>query len=226
MALIFTKKKIITKRIITRDSNYLGDYKKDRSVHLFNHERARSTRVVGWCHNVIHQGYIDIRLLEEHNCLNVSGDGTKCEHFEKINNIYWNLLNPKAVRTPKIAEKPTKQDEELTAAQIAEISVAIDETQKRGRKNYGRKKIWEPKPPIEKITATARKLLLKKDAYMTSLRDLGDYYEVTYIAENYITLKDESYLLRTLYGNRFKMRYVRTDIEKVRYLLDRAKGAN
>jgi len=47
MALIFTKKKIIAKRIITRDSNYLGDYKKDRSVHLFNHERARSIRVVG-----------------------------------------------------------------------------------------------------------------------------------------------------------------------------------
>ena len=170
-------------------------------------------------------GYIDARLLEKHNCLNVSGDGAKCEHFEKINNIYWGSLRPKAIRTPKITEKPIKQNEELTAAQIAEISVAIDETQKRGKKNYGKKKIWEQKPPIEKISETARKLLLKKDAYMTSLRDMGDFYEITYIAENFITLKDESYILRTLYGNRFKMRYVRTDVEKVRYLLSRAKGA-
>ena len=98
------------------------------------------------------------------------------------------------INASKVTEKPIKQNEELTAEQIAEISVAIDETQKRGRKNYGKKKIWEQKSPIEKITATARKLLLKKDAYMTSLRDMGDYYEVTYIAENYITLKDESYL--------------------------------
>ncbi|MCL2158343.1 MAG: hypothetical protein FWH48_02930 [Oscillospiraceae bacterium] len=218
MAFIFTKKKVIAKRIITRDSNYLGDYKKDRSVHLFNHERVRSTRVVGWCHNVIHQGYIDAWLLEKHNCLNVLGKDTECEHFEKINNTYWGLLRPKTNKTPKIADKPIKQDKELTAAQIAEISVAIDATQKR------RKKIWEQKPPIEKISATTRKLLLKKDAYMTSLRDLGDFYEVTYIAEKFIILKDESYILRTLFGNRFKMRYVRTDIEKVRYLLNRAKG--
>jgi len=226
MALIFTGKKIIAKKIITRDSNYLGNYKKDRSVHLFNHDRVRSTRVVGWCHNAVHQGYIDAWLLEKHNCLNKAGDGAKCEHFEKLNNMYWGLSHPKAIRTPKIAKKRAKKDEELTAAQIAEISVEIDATQRRRRKNYGRTKIWGPKLPIEKVAATAKKLLLKKDAYMTTLRDLGDYYEATYIAENYTILKDESHMLRKLYGNGFKMRYVRTDIEKVRYLLDRAKGTD
>jgi len=218
MALIVTKKKIIAKRIIKRDSNYLGNHKKDRSVHLFNHERVRSSRVIGWCHNVIHQGYIDICLLERHKCLK-SSNGSQCECFEKIDNIYWGLT-----QKPNEIPKPvTKQDDEVTAAQIAEISVAIDETLKRGKKNYGKKKVWEQKPPIERITATARKLLLKKDAYMTSVRDLGDFYEVTYIAESMVMLKDVSYMLRAIYGTGFKMRYVRTDTEKVRYLLNRAK---
>ena len=84
MALICTRKKIIARRIIRRDSKYLGDYKKDRSVHLFNHERVRSSRVVGWCHNLIHQGYIDTHLLEQHKCL-VICNGAECKHLEKLN---------------------------------------------------------------------------------------------------------------------------------------------
>jgi len=220
MALIITKKKIIAKRIIQRGSNYLGDYKKDRSVHLFNHERVRSSRVIGWCHNVIHHGYIDSRLLEQHKCLNVSSRGTKCEYFEQINNMYWHLTQ----KTNSIPQITAKQKEEVTDAQIAELSVAIDETQRRRKNNRTSQKINKPKPPIEKIMATAKKLLLEENAYMTSLRDFGDYYEVTYIAEDRILLKNVSYILHTLYGKGFKIRYVRTDIEKVRYLLKKAKS--
>jgi len=53
-------------------------------VLLINYNKVNMKNVIGYCHNIIHTGYISKNILKEHKCIE-----KQCLSFEKYNPDYW-----------------------------------------------------------------------------------------------------------------------------------------
>ena len=57
---------------------------KKPEVFLIDGTPVKSTKVVAYCNNATHWGWLNGHLMQEHNCLE-----KKCPYFEKANSDYW-----------------------------------------------------------------------------------------------------------------------------------------
>ena len=58
------------------------------------------SKVIGYCHNIKHTGYINKHLLQEHKCLE-----KQCPLFEKYNPSYWGRLEKERKDRQKLYKK-------------------------------------------------------------------------------------------------------------------------
>ena len=94
------------------DISSLGPMKeiKKPDVFLIDGSPVKSTKVVAYCNNATHWGWLNGRVMQEHNCL-----GKNCPFLEKANPNYW--ANIERNRIKKEFERTKKKEK---AAQIKE----------------------------------------------------------------------------------------------------------
>ena len=79
------------------------------------------SRIVGWCHNRIHEGAINKSLLDEHDCL-----GKECRFFEKhTKSSYWEELEKQRLAKERRKEKE-RQEKARKLDEASQLTALLD----------------------------------------------------------------------------------------------------
>ena len=87
----------------------MKEIKKDDVV-LIGGSPAKRAKVVAYCHNATHRGWLSARLMQAHNCLD-----KKCPFFKKANPEYW-----ANIERNRIKKKQDRIEKKEKTAQIKE----------------------------------------------------------------------------------------------------------
>ena len=97
---------------------YSGDPEARRPMHLVDEgfqEFKRTSAIAGFCHCLIHTGYLTINAMERHDCINKD-----CVFFEKFNDFpYWlneQRKEQERLKNRKIKEKKKQRQERHQSA--------------------------------------------------------------------------------------------------------------
>lgn len=89
----------------------------DGSSHIL-----KDSDVVGFCHSELHKGYITVRLMKNHQCLQ-----KKCSRFEKIESSpYWINSKHAAERKEKAKESKFKKNEKEKILKLRLVQMLDD----------------------------------------------------------------------------------------------------